>query len=107
QRHDRVHLRVHALDAREVRCHDLARRNVLAADARRELGGAEIAQLVANRVDWRLTLSRLSNDRNEAADCRRPDDLPERPPAHIARGWYHATRLALGVFEVKLLAAAA
>ncbi len=44
---DRVDLRVDALDAREVRGHDIARGDVLASNARSQLDRAEIAQFVA------------------------------------------------------------
>ena len=47
ERDDRVDLRIDALDAREVRRHHLARRELLAPDARGELDGGEVAELVA------------------------------------------------------------
>jgi hypothetical protein len=53
QRDDGVHPGVHALDAREVGVHDFACRELLAADARREVDRGEIADLVAgDRRGW-------------------------------------------------------
>ena len=43
---DRIDLRIDALDAREVRRHDLTRRHLLAPNARRQIDRRERAQLV-------------------------------------------------------------
>ena len=88
ERDDRVDLRIDALDAREVRGHDVARRDLLLANAPRELDRRERAELVARsarrdgRRIGRVLVSRHWNPMRkigqDAAHRRRAEELIER-----------------------------